>query len=199
MAVILFHANFGCPGGFVGVDVFFVISGFLITSLILNDVEKNAFSLKDFWIRRIRRIVPAASIMVLSTLAAGYFLLLPEDLKELGKSAIAQSFMGSNFYFWSNGGYFARNSETEPLLHTWSLAVEEQFYLVFPLLILLLSRTWTRRLGAVMWGIAAISMAISVYGVYRSPSATFYLLPTRAWEMLAGSLVALQRQSEMAV
>jgi peptidoglycan/LPS O-acetylase OafA/YrhL len=195
MAVILFHANFGCPGGFVGVDVFFVISGFLITSLILNDVEKNAFSLKDFWIRRIRRIVPAASIMVLLTLIAGYFLLLPEDLIGLGKSAIAQSFMGSNFYFWSNGGYFARNSETEPLLHTWSLAVEEQFYLVFPLLILLLSRTGPRRLGAAMWGIAAVSMAISVYGVYRSPSATFYLLPTRAWEMLAGSLVALQRQS----
>ncbi len=135
----------------MGVDVFFVISGFLITSLILNDVEKNAFSLKDFWIRRIRRIVPAASIMVLSTLIAGYFLLLPEDLKELGNSAIAQSFMGSNFYFWSNGGYFARNSETEPLLHTWSLAVEEQFYLVFPLLILFLTRTGTRRLGPAAW------------------------------------------------
>lgn len=195
IAVILFHANFGCPGGFVGVDVFFVISGFLITSLILNEVEKSAFSLKDFWIRRIRRIVPAATFMVLAVLVTGYLCLLPEDLAALGKSALAQSFMGSNFYFWSNGGYFARNSETEPLLHTWSLAVEEQFYLVFPLLILLLNRTRSRRIGLVMCCVAAVSFAISAYGVYRSPSATFYLLPTRAWEMLAGSLVALPRQS----
>lgn len=195
IAVILFHAGFGCPGGFVGVDVFFVISGFLITSLILNEVEKNTFSLKDFWMRRIRRILPAATLMVLAVLSVGYFLLLPVDLAALGSSAVAQSLMGSNFYFWNNGGYFARNSETEPLLHTWSLAVEEQFYLVFPLLILFLKRFAPRRLGMVLGGLAAFSFAMSVYGVFRSPSATFYLLPTRAWEMLAGSLVALCRQS----
>ncbi len=191
LAVIAFHAGFGCPGGYVGVDVFFVISGYLITSLILRDLQAGTFSLSNFWARRIRRIVPAASFMVLSVLAAGYVLLLPVDLESLGASALAQASFLANIYFWRDAGYFTRTAETEPLLHTWSLAVEEQFYLGFPLLMSLLRRASRRAIMATLAAIAIASFAASVYGTFRHPSATFYLLPTRAWELLVGSLFAL--------
>lgn len=191
LAVIAFHAGFGCPGGYVGVDVFFVISGYLITSLIQKDLSAGTFSLADFWVRRFRRIIPAVSLMVLGVLAAGNFVLLPDDFKSLGSSALAQTLFVSNMYFWKNTGYFARAAETEPLLHTWSLAVEEQFYLGFPLLMWVLRRGSRARVIAVLSLIAGLSFAASVYGAYRHPVATFFLLPTRAWELLAGSLVAL--------
>ena len=133
LSVVFYHAGLGFPGGYVGVDVFFVISGYLITALIVKDLERGSFSMANFWERRIRRIFPALAAMVAVTCVAGWFLLLPEDLAKLGSSVIAQSLLVSNFYFWRTTNYFGGANEEKPLLHTWSLAVEEQFYLIFPI------------------------------------------------------------------
>lgn len=189
MLVLLFHAGLGFPGGFIGVDVFFVISGFLITGLIIKDLESGTFSLTDFWVRRIRRIIPAASAMVIVVLIAGYLLLLPSEFSELGKSAAAQQFVLSNVFFWRNTGYFDGPSDYKPLLHTWSLAVEEQFYLVYPFLLMLLSRFGQQKMWIPLGSIALGSFVLSQIGVSRFPSATFFLLPTRAWELLIGGLL----------
>ena len=140
LGVVFFHAGLSFQGGYVGVDVFFVISGFLITNLILKAIGKNKFSLSDFWLRRIRRILPAVQLMVIAVLIFGFVLLLPSDFKNLGGSSIAQALFAANFYFWLDTGYFQQAAEFKPLLHTWSLAVEEQFYFVFPLLLVFLSR-----------------------------------------------------------
>jgi hypothetical protein len=144
IAVVLFHAALKCPGGYIGVDVFFVISGYLITALILKDLERGSFSMVNFWERRIRRIFPALAVMVAATMLAGWFLLLPEDLAKLGASVIAQSLLVSNFYFWRTTNYFGGANEEKPLLHTWSLAVEEQFYLIFPIAIMAFWWAWKR-------------------------------------------------------
>ena len=194
LPVILFHADLGCPGGFVGVDIFFVISGFLITSLILKEINEDCFSLVTFWERRIRRILPALAVVVFATLVAGWFLFMPADFEVLGKSVIAQVTLLSNVFFYRQslvgGGYFAPVSDTKALLHTWSLAVEEQFYVLFPLLLILLGRQ--KRLSiaqAILWfGIG--SLFLSVAGSYYRPGATFYLLPTRAWELMIGAFLA---------
>ena len=193
LAVVLFHAGLGISGGYVGVDVFFVISGFLITGIILRGIEDDTFCLAGFWERRIRRIFPVLFVTVAVTLGLGYWLLIPGELEELGKSSIAQTAILANVYFWRDTGYFAGPAELKPLLHTWSLAVEEQFYLFFPLL-LVVFRTHSRR--KLFWGlmiIAGMSFAGSLYGTHFHPSATFFLLPTRAWELLAGCLLAFRR------
>lgn len=194
LAVVFYHAGLGCPGGYVGVDVFFVISGYLITSLILRELHQGTFSLAAFWERRIRRIFPASAVCVLVTLVAGFFLLLPDDLETLGKSAIAQTLLVANFYFWRTTNYFGGANEEKPLLHTWSLAVEEQFYLFFPLLLLLLFRfpgfRRPGRLIGLMLAGAAISLALAMWGVTHQPFATFFLLPTRVWELLCGAIIA---------
>lgn len=194
LAVVFYHAGLGCPGGYVGVDVFFVISGYLITSLILRDLRQGTFSLAAFWERRIRRIFPASAVCVLVTLFAGFFLLLPDDLETLGKSAIAQTLMMANFYFWRTTNYFGGANEEKPLLHTWSLAVEEQFYLFFPVLLLLLFRFPRlcrpgRLIGLMLAGVA-VSLPVAMWGVTHQPFATFFLLPTRAWELLFGAIIA---------
>ncbi|WP_339908597.1 acyltransferase family protein [Symmachiella dynata] len=187
--VVLFHAGLGFPGGFIGVDVFFVISGFLITGLILKQQDSGNFSLTNFWIRRIRRIIPAVTVMVITVLVAGYFLLLPSDYADLGSSTIAQQLMLSNVYFWQNTGYFDGPADLKPLLHTWSLAVEEQFYLFYPFLLIFLHR-FGRRTTIIAIGLLALgSLAVSQYGVENHRSATFFLLPTRAWELLIGGLI----------
>lgn len=195
LAVVLFHAGLGVPGGFVGVDVFFVISGFLITSLILRDLHAGKFSLVHFWERRARRILPAAVVMVMAVLVAGWFLLLPSDYAALGKSVGMHAVFASNFHFWRSTNYFASSADEQPLLHTWSLAVEEQFYIIVPFLLLLLFRypLFRRRGPLLVLLIPAfmISLALSVFLLPRAPAATFYLLPTRAWELLAGSIVAI--------
>ena len=134
IAVVMFHLGNIVPGGFVGVDIFFVISGFLITSIIRFEIANDRFSLTKFWERRIRRIFPALTVVIATTLAVGYFLLTPNELKSLGESSLAQAAMVANIYFANNTGYFAGPAEQTPLLQTWSLAVEEQFYLFFPLL-----------------------------------------------------------------
>jgi peptidoglycan/LPS O-acetylase OafA/YrhL len=192
LLVLLFHARIGCPGGYVGVDVFFVISGYLITGLILKQQRAGTFRLRDFWHRRIRRIVPASSVMVFATLAAGC-VLFPSDYDELAESALAQQLMLSNVYFWRNTGYFAGPADLKPLLHTWSLAVEEQFYVLYPFLLLLLGRLSPRHASRVLIGATLASFVLSEWGVRNFPSATFFLLPTRAWELLLGGLLCFTR------
>ncbi len=191
LPVVLFHSELKFYGGYVGVDVFFVISGYLITALIGAEMAAGTFSLRDFWERRIRRIMPAATVTVAVSLLLGFFLMLPADFEELGESAIAQALLSANIYFHQTTGYFERPADTKPLLHFWSLAVEEQFYLVFPLVLLALQR-WSARVKLKVVGtIAAMSFASSVVGVWAFPQATFYLLPTRAWELALGALLAL--------
>lgn len=192
LSVVFCHADLGLKGGYVGVDVFFVISGYLITSLIAKDLRQGTFSLMDFWGRRVRRILPALVVVTLAAIVAGWFILLPEDYANLGKSVIALVLMVSNIHFYQDTGYFAAAADEKPLLHTWSLAVEEQFYLFVPFLAFV--PVWIRR---ARWSLAAVilcgilSFALSVYGVNRHPSATFYLLPTRAWELIVGAIIAL--------
>ena len=194
LPVLFFHADLGFTGGYVGVDVFFVISGFLITGLLLRDLDAGQFSIVKFWERRVRRIMPALAVVVLASLAAGWFLLLPQGFKELGESAVAQTLLTSNIYFWIKSwigvGYFTPDAEVKPLLHTWSLAVEEQFYLFFPLLLLALKRLARHSIVPAILLLAGISFALSVWCSYRYPSANFYFLPTRAWELLIGSFLA---------
>ena len=297
LSVVFYHAGLGFPGGYVGVDVFFVISGYLITGLIVKDLERGTFSLANFWERRIRRIFPALAVMVAATMVAGWFLLLPDDLAKLGASVIAQSLLVSNFYFWRTTNYFGGANEEKPLLHTWSLAVEEQFYLIFPIVLMAIwfffnyrlkkreernlttieQRGWCEmeqpevgpkgegvgttksnytectevKAGARLAGqagaafsnpsasqlardsentslirsadtpsslpatsypppvtspigdqrrwplfwifaaVALVSFGISIWGVKAQPFATFFLLPTRAWELLLGSMLAV--------
>jgi peptidoglycan/LPS O-acetylase OafA/YrhL len=197
LPVLLFHAKLGCPGGFVGVDVFFVISGYLITGLILKEIQAGTFSLVRFWERRIRRIMPALAVMVFAVLTAAWFLYLPEDFARLGKSAIAQAALVSNVHFYRQGlvgaGYFTPASDDMALLHTWSLAVEEQFYLFFPLLLVLLARFPRLSLTWALLVLAVASCALSIVGTRGFSVATFYLLPTRAWELLLGALLVTMR------
>ena len=191
LGVLLFHAGLGVSGGFVGVDVFFVISGFLITSILFRELESGTFTLADFWVRRIRRILPAISCLVFVVLAVGYFTLDPKALRDLSKSSIAQSLISANIFFYNDIGYFAERADYKPLLHTWSLAVEEQFYLFYPLVVTLLFN-WARKLLVpVLCAVAIASLVLSIYATPQHQSACFFLLPARAWELLAGGLIAI--------
>ena len=194
LGVVLYHAGLGFPGGYVGVDVFFVISGFLITSIIHRGILAGTFSLKDFWSRRIRRILPAVTACVLVVLAAGAYVLEPVAYEDLAGAAAAQALMSSNVYFWWTTDYFAESADFQPLLHTWSLAVEEQFYLFFPFALVAVMR-WARRWVGVLLAVAAVlSFAACLFGTQSYASATFFLLPTRAWELLLGALLAVHRE-----
>ena len=191
VVVLLFHLDLGLTGGYVGVDVFFMISGYLITKLVIKDLASDSFSILTFWERRVRRIFPALFTVMAVTLVAGYFLLLPWDYEDLGRSVTAMSAFVSNFFFLSQSGYFDGPAELKPLLHTWSLAVEEQFYLLYPALLVLLWRRYRPGLQPVLIALWILSFAASAIGVDEFPEATFYLLPTRAWELLTGALLAL--------
>ncbi len=192
IGVVLCHIGLGFPGGYVGVDVFFVISGYLITGIIVKDLRAGTFSMLDFWVRRIRRILPAVTVMVVVSLILGYFILEAEQFKALAESSIAQSLMAVNIFFWlDNMSYFAETSEMKPLLHTWSLAVEEQFYVVFPLFLSLLSKHLRRYTLPIIILIGVLSLALSCWALMHKPEANFFLLPTRAWELLAGGAIAL--------
>ena len=191
LGVLLFHADFGFPGGYVGVDVFFVISGYLITSLIMKDRAAGKFSYLNFWERRIRRIFPALIAMVMVTTVVAMAVLLPVDLVAYSKSVIAQALLIANVFYWRSSGYFATSSDLLPLLHTWSLAVEEQFYFFFPSLLAIVRFVSRRVLTLVLGGLAVASFILSVIGTHEFPTATFYLLPMRGWELLIGSLVAI--------
>jgi peptidoglycan/LPS O-acetylase OafA/YrhL len=190
LPVIFYHAYLGFPGGYVGVDVFFVISGYLISGIILNDLEKGRFSMLNFWERRIRRIAPALTVVLLATIAACWLLFLPTDFQEFGQSLVAQATLVSNGYFWLKSGYFDAPAEGRPLLHTWSLAVEEQFYLLFPLILAAAYRYMRWLLVPSIVNFLMVSFLLSVYCTRPHPAANFYLLPTRAWELLLGALLA---------
>lgn len=193
--VILFHAGFEIfSGGFVGVDVFFVISGYLITTIIINEMDEGKFSLLSFYERRARRILPALFFVVLCCIPFAWFLLLPSDMKDFSQSLVAVATFSSNILFWRESGYFDTAAELKPLLHTWSLAVEEQFYILFPLFLM---AAWRFEKRAIVWTLVAafvISLATAQWGAYNRPTATFYLLPTRAWELLVGSFAAFYLQ-----
>ncbi len=191
LPVILFHAGFSLfSGGFVGVDVFFVISGYLITSIILNELTAGTFSLIHFWERRARRILPALYLVLLVSLPMAWYWLSPQDLMNYADSLLAVALFCSNIWFWLTSGYFDAAAEFKPLLHTWSLAVEEQFYLCFPLLMLLMWRCCKSWLPALLTVTLLVSLLLAEWGAQHRPAFTFYMLPTRSWELLAGALVA---------
>ena len=189
--VILFHGGIaGFSGGFVGVDVFFVISGYLITSIILREMGQGRFSLLRFWERRARRILPALVLVMVCCIPFAWMWMLPDQYLAFSRSLIAVSVFSSNILFWRESGYFAAAAEEKPLLHTWSLAVEEQFYILFPLAVLLIWRLGRRVLVAAVALVGLASLGLSQYAAHASPAANFYLLPTRAWELMAGALCA---------
>jgi peptidoglycan/LPS O-acetylase OafA/YrhL len=191
LPVILFHAGFQFfGGGFVGVDIFFVISGYLITTILIHELEAERFSIVDFYERRARRILPALFLLLLVCLPFSWFWLVPDDLKGFAQSLVAVTVFASNILFWQQSDYFDSSAEFKPLLHTWSLAVEEQFYLLFPLLLMLFWRRDRRLLLWIMAGAALASLAAAQWGVAKDASATFFLLPTRLWELAIGALGA---------
>jgi len=204
LSVILFHAGFPrIKGGFVGVDVFFVISGYLITTIILSECENNTFTLIGFYERRVRRILPALFFVLLCCLPAAYVLLFPDQMTQFAKSFLSGLFFVSNYFFRNNLGYFAANAEEEPLLHLWSLAVEEQYYIFFPLLAILLWRRkeWNFKVAKLVWrhqswGFIALVLLVSVasfiYAERKHGAETlFYDTRGRVWELFIGSLSAI--------
>ncbi|KPB72425.1 Acyltransferase family protein [Pseudomonas syringae pv. maculicola] len=191
LPVILFHS--GLPlfsGGFVGVDIFFVISGYLITSIIIAEMANDRFSLINFYERRARRILPALFVVMLACLPVAWTTLDPPDLKYFAKSLVAVPTFSSNLLFWLESDYFDATAELKPLLHTWTLAVEEQYYLFFPLVLMLGWRMGQTRLVALLAIVAAASLTLAQLGARQDASDTFYLLHARAWELLAGSFIA---------
>lgn len=189
--VILFHGGFDwLSGGYVGVDIFFVISGYLITSIILKEKEVGIFTITGFYERRARRILPALFFVLLMSLPFAWLWLLPHELENFGESLVAVPVFLSNVLFWQESGYFAEDAELIPLLHTWSLAVEEQFYIIFPLIMIVFWSFGTRWLLAIISLIALLSLGLSEWAWRDYPDANFYLIPTRAWELMVGALVA---------
>lgn len=191
LPVVAEHVGFRlAPGGFIGVDVFFVISGFLIGSIIMESFSRGTFSYLDFYDRRIRRIGPALLVMLLFVTVTGFLVLLPKEYESLSASVIAAIVSVSNLYFWATTNYFAAAAETKPLLHTWSLGVEEQFYLLLPVLLTFVmpkGKTWLR---VVLWGLTAVSFALCVALLGEHAAASFYSPFSRIWELLLGVLLA---------
>ena len=199
LPVILFHAGFTAfSGGFVGVDVFFVISGYLITTIIQSEVREGHFSVARFYERRARRILPALFLVLGACLPFAWLWLLPSDAKDFAASLVAVSLFASNVLFWLQSGYFDAAAELRPLLHTWSLAVEEQYYLLFPLLMVAIGRFSKRWLATVIVLIAIASLLVAQWGTVHGPSANFFLLPSRAFELLLGALAALYLADRLA-
>ena len=192
LPVVLFHAKLGpFPGGFVGVDIFFVISGYLITSLILAQLASGTFSIVNFYEKRARRIFPALFFILFVTTVIGLFIYLPGQFFGYAQGLVATLLFISNVYFWKTSGYFAPSAELNPLLHTWSLSVEEQFYLFIPVLLIVAHRKGMRWITTLLIGLAICSLTLNLWLIDTKSSACFYLLPTRAWELLLGSLTAL--------
>ncbi len=189
--VIFFHAGFEAfSGGFVGVDVFFVISGYLITTIIVTELNGGKFTLLNFYERRARRILPALFLVVLFCLPFAWAWLMPRDLKDFAQSVLGVSIFSSNIVFFLKSGYFDTAAELKPLLHTWSLAIEEQFYVFFPLILIVIMK-WGRSLAVITISILLVSsLMASIWASYNAPSAAFYLLPFRAWELMLGAIAA---------
>lgn len=191
LSVVAFHAfPAWMKGGFIGVDVFFVISGFLISTIIFENLDRGTFSFAEFYARRIKRIFPALIVVLSACLIFGWFSLLPEELNQLGKHILGGAGFVSNLVLWSESGYFDNSAETKPLLHLWSLGIEEQFYIVWPFLVV---AAWRRRLNIFYVTISLLiaSFALNIWLIHTNPVATFYSPLTRFWELLCGSLLAL--------
>jgi len=195
--VILFHAGFELfNGGFVGVDVFFVISGYLITTILIEDIENKRFSIVNFYESRARRILPALFFVMLVCIPLAWMWMLPSQMKDFSQSLVAVSLFASNILFWRESGYFDADSEDKPLLHTWSLAVEEQYYVLFPIFLILAWRFGKNRVFWMIVVLAAVSLLLSEWGWRKQPTANFYLAPTRAWELFAGSIASFIVQKQ---
>jgi peptidoglycan/LPS O-acetylase OafA/YrhL len=197
LSVVLYHADERLlPGGFAGVDIFFVISGFLITGILLRELQRGDFSIAGFYARRVRRLFPALFLMLAATLGVGAVVLDPDDYSELSRTAISTVFFVSNFDFYNLADYFAGYAANKPLLHTWTLAVEEQFYILYPLF---LAGAWTLlpgRLASILAVGGLIAFGLSVWGVFTHPIAAFYLTPFRAFELCIGALAAVRPPSQ---
>jgi peptidoglycan/LPS O-acetylase OafA/YrhL len=191
--VILFHAGLSAfSGGFVGVDIFFVISGYLITSILLNDVTEGKFSLISFYERRARRIFPALALVLLICIPISFFWLMPNDLKSFSQSLSSVTVFSSNILFWKSSGYFDSATELKPLLHTWSLAIEEQYYLFFPLLLVFFWKRSQRSFVTICIFLTCVSFFFAEWSLHsKFVDSAFYLLPSRAWELLLGSLAGV--------
>ena len=199
LSVVLFHAfptlhssifpSLHIAGGFIGVDIFFVISGFLISTIIFDNLERGSFSFLEFYSRRIKRIFPALLLVLIACFVFGWFALLADEYKQLGKHIAGGAGFVSNFVFWNESGYFDNDAETKPLLHLWTLGIEEQFYIIWPLL---LWAAWKRKFNllTITVVIATISFFLNIKGVRTDPVATFYSPQTRFWELLIGSILA---------
>lgn len=191
LSVFVFHLDHSIlESGFIGVDIFFVLSGFLITSILLFDIDQGKFSVARFYQRRIARIAPAFLLVLVTSLAAAYYVYSPQDFSRLGTSSIAAVLSVINLTLLKQGGYFEISADAQPLLHYWSLAVEEQFYLVFPFLLYFIV-TYSRRPLTLILGLLVLSYVGCVVLTLVKPNFAFYLLPTRAWELLAGSALAV--------
>lgn len=190
--VVLFHAGVaGFSGGFVGVDIFFVISGYLITGILIREFEARSYRISKFYERRVRRIAPPLLVVLLFTLTIGPIFMLPSEFKTLGRDAISALLFFANINFWRQADYFSADAETKPLLHMWSLGVEEQFYLFAPLLLLAIFQYLPKHRRLIVGLAAGLSFAACILLTPAHGAAAFYLLPTRAWELLAGALLAM--------
>ncbi len=197
-AVLMFHARvLGVTGGFVGVDMFFVISGFLITTLILGDIGKERFSIVHFYERRGRRLLPALVVVLFITSLAANKFLLPYDARDYGRTLVATILFSSNLLFARQTGYFDAPTEMKPLLHTWSLAVEEQFYILYPLFLFLVTRYFRKRYAIAIGTVLTASLALSLHNLFSHSAGNFYLPFGRAWELLIGGLLATKVVPEL--
>ena len=195
-AVIIFHS--GCiplTGGFLGVDIFFVISGYLITKIICNEMQNNSFSFPHFYKRRVLRILPALFLVCICCIPFAFMLMLPNERLGFAKGLISVTLFASNIFFWRQSGYFDEDAALKPLLHTWSLGVEEQFYILFPLFLFLAYRFIRSRIPALVVILTVGSLGLAEWMSRIEPDANFYLLPFRAWEFGAGAILALGSQT----
>ena len=191
ISVMLYHAfPAALRSGFIGVDIFFVISGFLISTIIFQSLENDRFSFVDFYSRRVRRIFPALAAVLLATFVLGWFILYPDEYRQLGKHIAGGAGFVANFVLWRESGYFDAAAETKPLLHLWSLGIEEQFYIVFPMFAWLLWRARLNELSFVVL-VGLLSFALNLRFVHSNAALTFYMPQTRIWELLIGSTLAL--------
>jgi peptidoglycan/LPS O-acetylase OafA/YrhL len=200
ISVIIYHAEFTIrlnnvsykvfPGGFLGVDIFYVISGYLITYLIYENIKKNSFLFLDFYERRARRLLPMLFLVISMSLVVGWMLMMPNQLKDFSGSALASLFFVSNFWFLITDSYFAESSALKPLLHTWSLSIEEQFYIIFPPFLYFLYKKKIRQIKLLFVVLILISLSLATLGSFYFTDINFYILPTRVWELLAGGILA---------